>query len=273
MPRRPPGSDAMSVWLRPGHAPRQPVPAFSRDEITRVAIDLADTGGLEAVSMRRIAARVGSAPTSLYWYFSDKDELFELMVDAVLGEIPLPGQPSGDWRADLTEIARAVRATLSRHPWFAQLGIHPVAGPQTRRFIAVALRTFDGLDLSEQSLADILAAVNNYISGFVQREAAWSRFASRAAASAPGPAAASATAASATAASATAPSATAPPAAPASAATASAAASLAGDAGTDAIPPELLTARTRLSGDASFEFGLQCMLDGIAAHLAARTGK
>jgi hypothetical protein len=80
---------------------------------------------------------------------------------------------------------------------------------QTRRFITVALRTFDGLDLSEQYLADILAAVNNYISGFVQREAAWSRFASRA----------------------------------------------------------------RLSGDASFEFGRQYMLDGIAAHLATRTGK
>jgi AcrR family transcriptional regulator len=239
MPRRPPGSDAMSVWLRPGHAHRQPAPAFSRDEITRVAIGLADQGGLEAVSMRHIASRVGSAPTSLYWYFSDKDELFELMVDAVLGEIPLPGQPSGDWRADLTEIARAVRATLGRHPWFAQLGIHPVAGPQTQRFITVALRTFGGLDLSEQTLADILAAVNNYIGGFVQREAAWSRFASRAAASAaPAPAGAS----------------------PA-------------NSGPDAIPPEVLAARTRLSGDASFEFGLRCMLDGIAAHIASRAGE
>jgi AcrR family transcriptional regulator len=237
----------MSVWLRPGHAHRQPAPAFSRDEITRVAIGLADQGGLEAVSMRHIASRVGSAPTSLYWYFSDKDELFELMVDAVLGEIPLPGQPSGDWRADLAEIARAVRATLSRHPWFAQLGIHPVAGPRNQRFIAVALRTFDGLDLGEQTLADILAAVNNYISGFVQREAAWTRFASRAAGSAPAPAGAT--------------SANSGPAAPA------------GDAGPDAIPSEVLAARTRLSGDASFEFGLQCMLDGIAAHIAARASE
>jgi AcrR family transcriptional regulator len=255
MPRRPPGSGAMSVWSRPSHAPRQPVPAFSRDEITRVAIELADAGGLEAVSMRRIAARIGSAPTSLYWYFSDKDELFELMVDAVLGEIPLPGQPSGDWRADLTEIARAVRATLGRHPWFAQLGIHPVAGPQTQRFITVALRTFDGLGLGEQTLADILAAVNNYISGFVQREAAWSRFASRAAA--PGPAPAITTA----------------PATTAPATTAPATAPLAGDAGPDSIPPEVLAARTRLSGDASFEFGLQCVLDGIAAHVATRVGE
>jgi len=71
VPRRPPGSDVTSVWFRPAPASRQPAPAFSRDEITQAAIDLADHGGLEAVSMRRIAARIGSAPTSLYWYVSN----------------------------------------------------------------------------------------------------------------------------------------------------------------------------------------------------------
>ena len=180
MPRRPPGSGAMSVWLRPGPKPRQPAPAFSRDEITRVAIELADRGGLEAVSMRRIAARIGSAPTSLYWYFSDKDELYELMVDAVIGQVPLLERPSGDWRADLAAIAWAARATLSSHPWFAQVGIHPVAGPQTLRFGAMALRSFEGLGLDQETEINLLAAVNNYIYGFVQREVAWQRFAARA---------------------------------------------------------------------------------------------
>jgi AcrR family transcriptional regulator len=233
MPRRPPGSDATSVWLRPAHATRQPVPAFSRDEITRVAIELADQGGLEAVSMRRIAARIGSAPTSLYWYFSDKDELYELMADAVLGEIPLPEHPSGDWYADLAAIARAVRTSLSRHSWYAQIGIHPVAGPQTRRFIVAAVRAFEGVGLSEQTTADIFGAVNNYISGFIQREAAWDRFAARASAAS-----------------------TSPPGAP----------------GADVITPEVLAARTQLSSDASFEFGLRCLLDGIATHIAHTTG-
>jgi AcrR family transcriptional regulator len=134
VPRRPPGADAMSVWLRPAQVTRQPAPAFSREEITWAAIELADHGGLEAVSMRRIAARIGSAPTSLYWYFSDKDELYELMVDAVIGEVQLPERPSGDWRADLRCIAMATWAAMSSHPWFARLGIHPVAGPQTVRF-------------------------------------------------------------------------------------------------------------------------------------------
>jgi AcrR family transcriptional regulator len=212
------------VWLRPAQAPRQPAPAFSRDEITQVAIDLADHGGLEAVSMRRIAARIGSAPTSLYWYFSDKEELYELMVDAVIGQVQLPERPSGNWRADLRSIASATCATLSSHPWFAQLGIHPVAGPQTLRFGATALRSFEGLDLDEETEVNILAAVNNYVSGFVQRAAAWRRFASRAA-----PAAAHGH-----------------------------------DDGGPEMTAEHLAARTRLHGDESFAFGLDCLLDGFA---------
>ena len=225
MPRRPPGSGEMSVWLRPGPTPRQPAPAVSRDEITRVAIELADRGGLEAVSMRRIASRIGSAPTSLYWYFSDKDELYELMVDAVIGQVPLLERPSGDWRADLAAIAWAARATLSSHPWFAQLGIHPVAGPQTLRFGATTLRSFEGLSLDQETEVNILAAINNYIYGFVQREVAWQRFAPRAE----------------------------PAAAPAH---------------EDEISAEHLAARTKLHGDESFAFGLECLLDGFAVRAA-----
>jgi AcrR family transcriptional regulator len=224
VPRRPPGSDAISVWLRPAQAARQPAPAFSRDEITRVAIDLADSGGLEAVSMRHIAARIGSAPTSLYWYFSDKEELYELMVDAVVGQVRLPERPSGDWRADLRSIASATRATLSSHPWFGQLGIHPVAGPQTMRYGAAALKSLEGLGLDEDTEVNILAAVNNYIAGFVQREAAWRRFASRAV----------------------------PAATPGR------------DDGDPGMSAEHLAARTRLQNERSFAFGLDCLLAGFA---------
>jgi AcrR family transcriptional regulator len=233
VPRRPPGSDVTSVWFRPAPASRQPAPAFSRDEITRAAIDLADQGGLEAVSMRRIAARIGSAPTSLYWYVSNKEELYELMVDAAIGLIPLPEQPSGHWRADLATIARAARATLSAHPWFAQLGIHPVAGPLTQRFGVVALRSFAGLGLDPATEVNILSTINNYIFGFVQREAAWQRLPGRAE----------------------------PAAAPARTGSSGAAAS-----GTP-LSPEHLSVRTALHGDDSFEWGLDCLLDGIAVRI------
>jgi AcrR family transcriptional regulator len=236
VPRRPPGSDVTSVWFRPAPAPRQPAPTFSRDEITRAAMDLADRGGLEAVSMRRIAARIGSAPTSLYWYVSTKEELYELMVDAAIGLIPLPERPSGDWRADLAAIARAARVTLSAHSWFAQLGIHPVAGPLTMRYAAVSLRSFEGLGLDPATEVNILSTINNFIFGFVQREAAWQRLPTRAE-----PAAA--------------PSGTEPSGPPA------------GDAQPDGVSAEHLSVRTKLHGDDGFEFGLGCVLDGIAVRI------
>jgi AcrR family transcriptional regulator len=233
VPRRPPGSDVTSVWFRPAPASRQPAPAFSQDEITRAAIDLADHGGLEAVSMRRIAARIGSAPTSLYWYVSNKEELYELMVDAAIGLIPLPEQPSGDWRADLAAIARAARVTLSAHPWFAQLGIHPVAGPLTLRFGAITLRSFEGLGLGPDTEVNILATINNYIFGFVQREAAWRRL----------------------------PVAVEPAAAPVDPGPS------ANVTRPDSFSAEHLSVRMNLHGDDSFEFGLNCLLDGIAVRI------
>ena len=163
------------------------------------------------------------------------------MVDACIGLIPLAEQPSGDWRADLAAIARAARLTLSVHPWFAQLGIHPVAGPLTLRFGRVTLRSFEGLGLDPATEVNILGTINNYIFGFVQREAAWQRLPARAE-----PAAAPRG---------TAPSGTGPSGPPANGA-------LPGD-----MSAEHLSVRTELHGDDSFEFGLDCLLDGIAVRI------
>jgi AcrR family transcriptional regulator len=160
------------IWFRREPARRGPRPTLSREEITRTAIELADAEGLDAVSMRRIAARLGAGATSLYWYVSNKDDLFELMVDEVVGEISVP-EPTGDWRNDLREIARAIHSTLRRHRWMVVLGIRPVVGPKTRRFGELAPRVFDPLGLDDSIRIQILAALNNYLYGFVHRELAW----------------------------------------------------------------------------------------------------
>jgi AcrR family transcriptional regulator len=242
MPRRPAGSEAASVWLRPSQAHREPPPAFSREEITRTAVDLADRHGLAAVSMRRIAERIGSAPTSLYWYISTKDEIYELMVDAVIGEIEIPGRPSGDWRADLSFIAWATRATLARHPWFAQLGIHPIPGPATRRYGEIAQRSLAGLGLDEASQVNVVAAVNNYIVGFLGRDAAWRDLLRRTRTAEAGRD---------------------------SGLTDLAAVS----AGQRAASSARLTARMNLTSDESFAFGLECLLDGIALRVTQPSGR
>ena len=160
------------IWFRPERARRGPRPTLSREEITRVAIELADAEGLEAVSMRRIAAKLGAGATSLYWYVSSKDDLYELMVDEVVGEIQVP-EPSGDWQNDLRGIARAIHAMLQNHRWMVLLGIRPVMGPKTRRFGEIAPRVFDPLELDSAVRIKILATLNNYLYGFVHREIAW----------------------------------------------------------------------------------------------------
>jgi AcrR family transcriptional regulator len=160
------------IWFQPERARRGPRPTLSRDEITRVAIELADAKGLDAVSMRRIAAKLRAGATSLYWYVSSKDDLYELMVDEVVGEIRVP-EASGHWQHDLREIARAIHAMLQRHSWMVLLGIRPVMGPKTRRFGEIAPRVFDPLELDAPTRIQILATLNNYVYGFVHREIAW----------------------------------------------------------------------------------------------------
>jgi AcrR family transcriptional regulator len=232
VPRRPPGSREDSIWTRPAPAAGRSTPAFSREEITQAAIDLADSSGLGAVSMRKIAERIGCAPTSIYWYVSDKSELYELMVDAVLGEIDLPEHLTGNWRADLATIAWSSLATYRRHRWYGQLGIHPVPGPGTLRYAAIVLESLAGSGLPEPTAIQVLATLNNYILGFGQREHAWQDLLTRDQA----------------------------PARWASAAAAGGAGRPAGDpaSGRD------LSARLTLTGDEGFAFGLEILLDGIA---------
>ena len=171
--------EAGSIWLRPARAARGPRPNLSREEITRAALELADSEGLEAVSMRRIAAKLGAGATSLYWYVARKEDLYELMVDELIGEISLPEEPSGDWRADLREVAVQTRAVLAHHDWFTLLGIQPGLGPKTRRYGELASAPLAALGLAPQDWIPILGLLNNYVVGFVHRESAWKRMQGR----------------------------------------------------------------------------------------------
>ena len=159
-PTSPP--DADPIWFRPERA-RRDRPSLSRERITRAAIALADSEGLEAVSIRRLAAKLGAGATSLYWYVDRKEDLHELMADAVVGEVQLPA-PSGDWQIDLRAIAHNTVAVLRRHSWLLLLGIQPGLGPQTQRYGEVALASLDGIGLDLPTQINIIAAINNYLS-------------------------------------------------------------------------------------------------------------
>jgi AcrR family transcriptional regulator len=125
--------------------------------------------------MRNIARKLEAGATSLYWYVRSKEDIYELMADEVIGEVELPEHLSGDWRADLRQVAVATRATLSRHSWFSQLGIQPGLGPKTQRYAQIAGASLTALGFERDVWIQILGALNNYISGFVYRESAWKR--------------------------------------------------------------------------------------------------
>jgi AcrR family transcriptional regulator len=101
----------------------------SRAEITAVALDIADREGLDAVSMRRIAAELGTGAASLYRYVETREELLDLMTDATGAQYQL-GAPSGDWLADLIALGEQARAIYRRHRWLAALVMaRPAIGP------------------------------------------------------------------------------------------------------------------------------------------------
>ncbi|GAA2132574.1 GntR family transcriptional regulator [Kitasatospora kazusensis] len=94
---------------------------LSRDRIVRAAIDVADTEGLAALSMRRVATELGVATMALYRHVQGKDELVLLMVDSVLGEEAYPEEPPEGWRAMLELGARLQWRVFRRHPWLAPI--------------------------------------------------------------------------------------------------------------------------------------------------------
>ena len=148
-------------------------PMLSEERIVRCAIELADAEGIDALSMRRIAARLGTGTTSLYRHITSKAELVELMVDAVYGERRPPQQPGDDWRAQLAATARGFRAALLRHPWLAQQASRrPALGPNvikgSDRALGIVAKATDDATLAGM----VVNAVNTYVLGSVAAELA-----------------------------------------------------------------------------------------------------
>ncbi|MEV7596313.1 TetR/AcrR family transcriptional regulator C-terminal domain-containing protein [Kitasatospora sp. NPDC089797] len=171
-PGRPVAPEAPElIWLRPERTGRGPKPAHSRDSIAAAAITIADAEGLDAVSMRRVAAALGAGTMSLYNYVPKKEHLLDLMLDAACGEYRLPAEPSGDVRADLTGLAHEQLTIFRRHPWLpglviARPGIGPNALRYTDHFLAVTAPTGQ----PGGTRMEAMAMFNGFICQFAQYE-------------------------------------------------------------------------------------------------------
>jgi AcrR family transcriptional regulator len=161
-----------SIWDRPERAARGPRPAHSRDEVAAAAVCLADADGLDALSMRRVAAVLGAGTTSLYRYLKSKDELLDLMVDSVARQLDLPGQ-TGDWQADLRALATATRGVMLGHPWLAMVvAARPNLGPGMLRWNEAWFGAAGGTGLSADGVFGLVATVQTFVHGSVMRQLA-----------------------------------------------------------------------------------------------------
>ncbi|WP_283136492.1 TetR/AcrR family transcriptional regulator [Rhizohabitans arisaemae] len=169
--------EQITIWMRPERTERTGPgrrPGYSREQITRTAVRIADAEGLEAATMRRIAAELGTGAMSLYRYVPNRDDLIDLMIDAVAAETDLPDRPTGDWRADLSLVAHRVRAAGLAHPWYVALaGRRPTLGPGQLRVQEFALAALDGFGLDIDRITVAAEMLFDYAHSAVHREIGW----------------------------------------------------------------------------------------------------
>ena len=150
-----------------GHRHRS---SLSQAEIVDAGIAVADAEGAAAISMRRIAQVLQAGTMSLYWHVDNKEHLLDLMLDTVLGETEVP-DAGGDWRAALWAIAFSQRALLHRHRWVMDfIGGRPPLGPHVIANLERSLTALDSLQLDTATAMNVLMTVNTYVMGAVLRE-------------------------------------------------------------------------------------------------------
>ncbi|MFD5461398.1 TetR/AcrR family transcriptional regulator [Kitasatospora sp. NPDC127059] len=170
--------DFPSPWNRPQK--RRTQPALSREQIVAEAVALLDSDGIEALSMRKLGARLNAGATSLYTHVANKDELLALVVDHIFGGLPLARAEGAEdpkvWRAAVIESTEAMRAAVVRHPWMVSV-IGDVGmvylGPNWMRLSEAMLVLMEtaGFELGEAN--DVMGIIMGYTIGTATVEAAW----------------------------------------------------------------------------------------------------
>lgn len=157
------------LWGLREQPTRGPKPSLSVEQIVHVAIEIADADGLDAVSMRRVAEKLDVTTMSLYRYVPSKNDLLELMLDAIAAPGPDLSDMPGHWRDALHWWARQNMAAFRQHPWLVHFPFsHPPFGPYNIRWMEAALRAMEGSGLTPDNMIWVLIL----LSGYVRSEAA-----------------------------------------------------------------------------------------------------
>ena len=162
------GDPARSIallWRDPAAVPRRgPARAWDLDSVIAAAIDLADDGGLAAVTIRAVARAVGAAPMSLYTYVPGKAELLDLMLDAIYVAMPRADTSGQAWRERVRAVAEENRGMFADHPWAARVSTgRPPLGPGSIGKYEHELAALDGLGLDDVDRDACLAFVVEFV--------------------------------------------------------------------------------------------------------------
>jgi AcrR family transcriptional regulator len=148
----------------------EPRVRLNRDRVLRVAVALADSGGIESLTMRKLGVELGVEAMSLYNHVANKADLLDGMIDIVFAEIDLPTSET-DWRTAMRRRAVSARDVLSRHRWATGLmESRTTPGPATLRHHDTVLGILRGAGFSIELAAHAYSALDSYIYGFALQE-------------------------------------------------------------------------------------------------------
>jgi len=140
---------------------------LTRERILAAAIDVADTGGLEGLSMRRLGQALAVDPMALYRHVRDKDDLLDGLRDVILGEIPMAA-PQPDWRAAIRRQTLGAREVMRRHPWAPRLLEDRAQGASIIAYVDGILGIFHAGGLSIALAHHALHVLGSRVVGFTQ---------------------------------------------------------------------------------------------------------
>ena|SRR5919106_1099526 len=158
----------MATRTDPSPAPRTPL---TRQRVLQAAVALADEGGIESLTMRKLGQALGVEAMSLYHHVANKDGLLDGMVDLVFGEIDLPADGVG-WKAAMRRRAVSARAALRRHPWaIGLMESRSTPGPANLRHHDAVIGCLRRAGFSVALTAHAYSLLDSYVYGFALEEA------------------------------------------------------------------------------------------------------
>jgi len=141
-------------------------PALSLDRIVATAVELLDTEGVDGLTMRRLADRLGAGAMSLYWHVGNKEEVFDLALDMVLKPCaPPPISGAQDWRSEVRDLLEDWRAVMLRHPWSASLLPRRALGPNILNRLELLSKSLSRAGVADADLNVAIWSLWNFVIG------------------------------------------------------------------------------------------------------------